>query len=192
MVRRSPYLTIWPRPNAGSTVSGSVRNGVVYTYKPRNYSGSCWVFPVRKAVQDISSRLMSSSGGACSVSSRFQSCLRAVSSTVRSTAWFRAPSGLRKLPEIFCWTLRGRSARSASLLVTGTVGSRVNRSTSSRLFRSRSTRLCPRRRFRRPRLPFAGGGAGLRARRGHRPRCCQCAVRSGRPAARAAVDRQPD
>ncbi len=101
---------------------------------------------------------MSSSGGVRSVSSRFQPCLRAVSSTVRRTAWFCAPVVLRKLPEIFCCTLRGRSARSASLLVAGTVGSRVNRSTPSRLSRSRRTRLWPRRRFRRPRRPFVGGG----------------------------------
>ena len=99
-----------------------------------------------------------SSGGVRRVSRRFRPCFRAVSSMVRSAAWFRAPASLRKLPEIFCCTLRGRSARSAALLVAGTAGSRVNRSTPSRLSRSRRARLWPRRRFRRPRRPFAGGG----------------------------------
>ncbi len=80
---------------------------------------------------------------------RFQPCFRAVSSTVRSAARFRAPVSLRKLPEILCRTLRGRSARSASLPGAGTAGSRASRSTPSRLSRIRRAGLWPRRRFRR-------------------------------------------
>ncbi len=59
------------------------------------------------------------------------------SSTVRSTAWCRVPSALRQRPAIVGWTLRGRSARSAAVLVAGTVGSRVSRRSPSRLAPSR-------------------------------------------------------
>ncbi len=51
------------------------------------------------------------------------------------------------------------AAPSAVVLVAGTAGARVNRSTPSRLSRSRCTRLRPCRRFLRPRFP-GGAGAG--------------------------------
>jgi len=120
---------------------------------------------------------MRSSGGARSASSRVRPCLQAVSSTVRRTAGFRAPSGLRTRPEIFCCPLEGAQRPLGLVVGCG------NRGIAGEGQHARPVVPPP---------PHPGGppasfppAAGIRARRCRRPRCCQSAARAGRPAAPA-------
>ena len=71
---------------------------------------------------------------------------------LRSMQKFSAPSSVRKHPETFCRTFVILRSRSASLFVNGTV--RSLRKSKTAVFRTlnRNARLCPMRRFRRPRF----------------------------------------
>ena len=51
------------------------------------------------------------------------------------------PSSVRKQPEIFCFTLGMRTARSAVLLVNGTAKSPTKRNMASACWRKRRSRL---------------------------------------------------
>ena len=95
---------------------------------------------------------MSWSGAVLKVCMTSQPCFRAVSTTVRSMQKFSAPSSVRKHPETFCRTFVILKSRSASLFVNGTV--RSSRKSKTAVFRTlnRNARLCPMRRFRRPRF----------------------------------------
>jgi hypothetical protein len=69
--------------------------------------------------------------GALNASRTFQPCFRAVSAVPRRMTKMRAPSLVRKQPEIFILTLAIRPPCSATLLVNGTAGSCRNRRTAS-------------------------------------------------------------
>ena len=88
-------------------------------------------------------------------------CFRAVSVTVRSGQKFSTPSSVRKHPEIFCHTFVTLRSLSASLFVNGTLRScRKSKTADFKAWRPKA-RLCPVRRFGRPRFfRFNGGVRG--------------------------------
>ncbi|MNM39925.1 hypothetical protein D3C81_507140 [compost metagenome] len=68
-------------------------------------------------------------------------CLRSVSRQERMTQKCSAPASVRKQPEIFCFTLGMRTARSPTLLVNGTAGLLMKSRTASACKRKRRSRL---------------------------------------------------
>ena len=89
-------------------------------------------------------------------------CFLAVDTTDLSSAKIRAPSRVRKPPEIFILTFIIRRSRSARLLVKGTSKSVRKRSVSVLNFFSLSSRLWPGRCLRRPRVFDFVSNAGSR------------------------------
>ena len=90
----------------------------------------------------------------------FQPCFLAVAMTDRRRAKVRAPSRVRKPPEIFVLTFVILRSRSASLLVKGTAKSLRNRRTSCLNLFNRIRRLCPGRCGARPRDPLRRASGG--------------------------------